>query len=386
MLVAAVGVSSPVVADSLTPAVTASGVGLVDATVDATAEVELSPGAASEAEPDVGLARELVEMRTSTSESWLRSDGSIETTVSAVPDYMRDAMVLRADPVGWVSGGDGVVPVAVSVPSSTAGAVTVSDRTGSVASTLVSIGAREAGAVEGAADAEGSVLFRGVAGGVDVRVDRTVSGVQESVIVADAASVPDSLVWSLRIDGFTPRLDGSGVVLFDGAGEEAGSIPAPFARDAAGAIDDGLKVGFDQVSDGEWVYTIGMDREWATGADREFPVVIDPPVVLGADQDCLLKSGLSGSCGWPILGVSATPKVRHSVLEFDVDTAIASVARNAAVNVEFAELGLAEENVYTSGAIDAHVVTTGWGSSASWTSPWATAGGDYVADPIPAAG
>ena len=329
--------------------------------------------------PEVTRVREVPEFASENARSFLRSDGAIETVVSAAPE--QPGAVADLVPGERTEIADG----ALTVPEDSSGAVVLDTAAGSIRSTLRNFGGKPAETVAAEATDGASVVYPGVADSVDLRVERTPRGVKEVVVVGAPDSVVGALSWTLEADGLGLSQDGQGVVFTDADGELVGVIPAPFMRDSAGAVSENVRVGLRAGGPG-WVYELTPDPAWLADPGRVYPVEIDPPLSVGADEDCALRDGAVWTCSWDTIGVSGGSTKRNSVLAFDVNAALAGGSRRAHVNVQFAELGLKDQNPISAGPIDAHVITTAWNGSANWNSPWTNPGGDYVSSPIPATG
>jgi RHS repeat-associated protein len=148
----------------------------------------------------------------------------------------------------------------------------------------------------GVAEVAGSaVTYRGVASGVDMKLEVRPGGLKETIVLA-SVQAPASLVFPLRLTGLTARLDNGQVLLKDTTGTLRGAIPAGEVADAAGHSG---RVGYELVpaADGT-ALKVTVDEGWLRSPERVFPVVVDPTVqvpVDGAAADSSMYVHGSGS-------------------------------------------------------------------------------------------
>ena len=124
------------------------------------------------------------------------------------------------------------------------------------------------------------VRYSNVYSGVDFLYELNGYNVKESILVKDRL---DSYTFSfyMEMDGLTPELkeDGS-IELTDETGEVVYLIPAPFMIDAMAAESDAVSYVITKGESESWNLTVKADADWMNSEDREFPVAIDPTVIL----------------------------------------------------------------------------------------------------------
>jgi hypothetical protein len=126
------------------------------------------------------------------------------------------------------------------------------------------------------------VTYRQVLPGTDLRLQPTVDGLKESVIL-DGPSAANLWVFPLNLRGLTPALaaDG-GVVLYDASGKQAGVIPPAYAYDSAinpksGEPSSTHKVTYRlSTQGGRAQLVMTLDASWLHAPGRAFPVTVDP--------------------------------------------------------------------------------------------------------------
>ena len=204
---------------------------------------------------------------------------------------------------------------------------------------------------------------------------------------ADGDSVKEALVlessdaarvFRFRVqasEGLTAHENSEGEVEFrDSEDRVAFAFAAPFMTDSSSTTAGGNgRVAMDIARDGNgWTLTLDPDREWLQGADREFPVTIDPTVLTGAAQDCHIRSGSRADenfCARDGIDVgydSPTTWKHRGLLKWDVTSAIPQDRL-----VTSARIGLFQFERYSSTSVDVavHEVTRGATRRRSRTTP-----------------
>ncbi|MFC3739289.1 RHS repeat-associated core domain-containing protein [Paractinoplanes deccanensis] len=249
------------------------------------------------------------------------ADGTQTTEFSAGPVNYRTAdgtwapIDTRLEPDqqagGWRNAADSVgVHLAGSAAAGTLAEVTF-DEGHSVAYSM-------AGVSGGVAGAEGStVTYRGVAPGVDLRLEAQPGGLKETVVLS-SGKAPASFVFPLKLTGLTARLAGGRVELADETGAVRGVIPAGTSVDAAGEPG---RVGYELIERaGGTALRVFVDEQWLRDPERAFPVEVDPTVQVpvdgaAADSGMYVSGGSSASGGTQLLvGSNAASYLRFGSL------------------------------------------------------------------------
>lgn len=62
------------------------------------------------------------------------------------------------------------------------------------------------------------------------------------------------------------------------------TIPAPIMFDASGAMSDRIWYDVEQIDSGVYIFKIVADEEWINSAERLFPVIVDPQIVVSGNE------------------------------------------------------------------------------------------------------
>jgi YD repeat-containing protein len=349
---------------------------------------EPEAGSGRPASSEVQIVRELVGLRTATSDTFLRSDGSRLARVYPTPVNYRAASgewvpiddTLQRAPTGWETAAS---PTPVTLPSS-------------LASSPVTVGPanRSVGfALEGASTIEGqnagpSMSYPNAQAGVNVSYSVSSEGVREVLSLASAAS-PTIYRYKLTYAaGLRPELTSAGGVAFkDTTGKVAYTMAPPTATDASlGAqLPSTAPVHYELSADGS-VLSLVLDKSWLEDPRRVFPVQVDPDIYFYEQSDCSIASSSyanSNLCGGPLyVGANTeTPKsVARSMLQFN----LASIPRDANVLYSRLALWFKADSTTSPIEIEANGLTRNFTQAATWnkydgTNAWTTPGGDFTA-------
>jgi hypothetical protein len=269
------------------------------------------------------------------------------------------------------------------LPSDLSAAVDVELGSRSVALTLR--GAHGQGVANGRTDRFANALPQ-----TSVAYTATSVGARETLTLA-SPSAPQSFTYDLGLAGdVTAHQDGPrAVAIVDGGRHAVAYLVAPWMRDDAGSVSNGLRLTLAGSS-----VTLKLDRAWLASASRQWPVTVDPDVLTfaGANQDTYISSGSPDTFvgGDPLLrvGSDGTQAIR-GLLNFQLDTALPS---GSVVDAAQLALYLESESSTTPTSVSVYGVTDPW-IDATWNQydwdyqnsaplPWNTPGGDYASAPI----
>lgn len=125
------------------------------------------------------------------------------------------------------------------------------------------------------------------------------NGLKEDIEIADS-SAPSTFHFELSAsEGITPKIAADGSVEFrDGADHLVATLPAPVMSDRSGGLAGisaaSVEYKLQPGGSGSWLLDLEASREWLNQPDRQFPVSIDPTIVLPeAFYDCTLASAPS---------------------------------------------------------------------------------------------
>ena len=271
--------------------------------------------AAGAAEELVSIVRELTEYRTATSKTYLKSDNTLETVVSAHPLHYKTAensawqeydLTLRS--AG--SGADKVyqstaAPFQVNLPqqlkTGTAIEITAGDSSVSLA-LLHTQGAtakqqkkpkkataRQRKQMQGAefmADAltlSDGVTYENAYPNTDITYEVNPSGVKESVVLSCAPTTAVSYSYQLQTKNNRPVLNPDGSVDFypqtnTDDPKPVFHLPAPLMFDAEEEYSYQIETALTK-QENDYILTYTPDLAWLTAADRTYPVVVDPSLI-----------------------------------------------------------------------------------------------------------
>ncbi len=372
----------------------ASGLGAVKAGVvqGAPALTALAPAKAAAAAAAPTVVREDVAQRTERSRTWLLSNGSRRTELSATPVHYRvgtawqpvdSTLITRGTALGPKAG-----PVGISIPKAIETApVKVAQGTESVAFQLRGAAAR-------VTTSRSTARFIGARPGVEVRYEAKASSVKETLLLSSAAAGRTPFAFDLTPStGMVPRLtSGGSVEITAGPGRRTFTIAAPWMRDARGVTSRGARYTLAKVATGRYRLTLALDQAWLQKAGRAFPVQVDPTTSVGRNVVCELRSGASANveaCSTnaaPVwVGRSGTTAYR-ALADFTSDTLGANVPREAIVRrATVTARYLDRMGDLPTRSVDVHELSRSFSGNASWSKAtsaqaWTTPGGDVVAE------
>lgn len=131
-------------------------------------------------------------------------------------------------------------------------------------------------------DDNGRIKIQGVKENTDLEYVAESDRLKENIIVNKKADKYE-YEFEIFIDGLyvTPAKNGRRLEL---RRKETGCvqyyIPTPFMTDARGAFSEGVYYEFSQLSDERLFLTVIADDAWINAEEREFPVTIDPQIVV----------------------------------------------------------------------------------------------------------
>lgn len=340
--------------------------------------------------------RELPARRTATSNTFLLSDGSLETRFFQVPVNYQDEsgdwkpigedLHEQADGSGLTNGPnsfDVFLPERVGV-----GAVRLDTGEEWISHELLGMETSAAATEENIASYE--------VGGRDVSIDMTSvsSGIKETIELADPAQ---PRVYRFRLEtsaGVTPAATDDGSIEFrDQDGSVFAQMPAPFMEDSSELRKTSSDVHYElQASaSGEWTLTVNADSEWLSDPERVWPVRIDPTTVTATPSlDCEIYRYEPGGTGGGGICSSPTRTETFATLRRPEATTIRSrglLKFNLSSIPSSASILDSSLSLYASAnplppAVMVRRLTQDWNSAVTWGArgtgaSWSTAGGAY---------
>jgi len=259
---------------------------------------------AEELAPPEGVSpsAEIESSRTLFSKTWSLGDGDRVTRVSGEAIHYRDAdgklqeldLDVQTDENGDLFAEIGAAEV--SLPEGDDPAVAIDDKGNSIELVLDSNDSEPS--------IDGSVVsFDDVLDGVNRELTVNASGVKEDLILENADSAREFTYTLSLSNGLTPRIQDDGSIAVSANGKTVFTIPAvvAFEQDSPG-LPATLEKAYSLSKTGAATWRLGVntDGEWLNDADRAWPVVIDPTIVidraLGATSEVCLKTNVSSGC------------------------------------------------------------------------------------------
>jgi RHS repeat-associated protein len=343
------------------------------------------PGVLGPAESEVGgkLGRELVDLRTRTSRTYVDSHGTRTARIFAGSVNYKaadgtwqaiDNTVARTKSGFRNQAGQYVAELPNSLSS---GAVTVQHD-----GRWVSFALQKA---KGTGQASGAqVRYAGAFSGVDATYEVGSDNLKETFSLAGPNAVRTFSFRLAMSDGLRPALRDTGVLEFtDADGNVRFSFGAPVMIDAAGARSQ--RIDYTLASDKRgWTLTTRPDDAWLDASDRKWPVAVDPGTYPVADPDCALDGSTpeTSSCAQDALRIGWDGSADHrAILRFPVDE---SLPFDAEIYASTLVLNLRSQTDSTRDPtpVAVHRVTRSWTPGASWnrydgSNRWGQPGGDY---------
>ncbi|WP_052085817.1 DNRLRE domain-containing protein [Clostridium sp. HMP27] len=124
-----------------------------------------------------------------------------------------------------------------------------------------------------------SVKFTEILEGVDLSYDILSDNVKENIIINKPIENP-TFKFNLYIKNLIPKLQKDKTIIFydeKDSNKAVFMMNAPFMVDAKGEHSENIEITLEQ-SKKDYNLTIIPNKEWINSPDREFPVVLDPPV------------------------------------------------------------------------------------------------------------
>jgi RHS repeat-associated protein len=336
----------------------------------------------------VGVVRELPELRTANSDTYLRSDGSLAAKISRAPINYRDASgswqpintTLQPSTDGSLEASTTQLPI--SLPSSLSSPVTVGGEGATVSFSLE--GARGSAAASGSTASYAEALPQ-----VTASYEAQPARLKETLSLASAAA-PSVYHYHLSTTGgLTAKLVAGTVVFSDGQGRPRYVMQTPSVADSgAKGLPDTRDVRYELSAGGSELNVV-VSSAWLSSPDRVFPVRLDPTLEYWGDEiDCVIANGAyenTSLCGGSLsVGHKESPPTTYrDLLRFNLGTAI----RRDAVILR-ARLALDEITAPSSPqTLQAFPLKTTPTNGATWntydgTHAWTEKGGDFNASPV----
>lgn len=127
---------------------------------------------------------------------------------------------------------------------------------------------------------ESKITYSDKKSNTDIQYVVTPNTVKENIIVSDASSVKESYSFDIGIGSMEYSLEKDGSVIFTENDETKFSIPAPVMMDSKLNVSYNIAVSVADNKDGTITLVYKPSQEWINSSDREFPINIDPVIVV----------------------------------------------------------------------------------------------------------
>jgi RHS repeat-associated protein len=357
--------------------------------------VDTNPALSAPPAPEPGP--EVEGERTATSQTFRRSDGSLETRIFEAPvNYLDQEGNWQPIEEGFqeADGGgveNGANSFQLSLPERLEEDPVRISQDGEWVSTQLL--ASSLAPVELDGDSAG---YESPGGGTTFEFTGMPNGLKEDIEIA-GPSEPSTFHFKLNASpGLTPQMTEEGAIEFRDAEDEALiTLPAPFMSDSAPgepALSRDVQYELSPASDGSWGLSVSADPDWLSLPERVWPVRIDPTLKLNIPTlECTYggKAGSTtqGKCGTatkelpaaylPQLN-SASDEWKRSLLRYS----LSAVPTSAYVKSATFSARSGEAALNTSG-VELRKVTQPWSEKVSWAryddnNKWSSEGGDYT--------
>ncbi len=134
------------------------------------------------------------------------------------------------------------------------------------------------------------ITYESVDENTDVQYVVSSGFVKENIIVNDKSSLKDTYSFDIEKGNLTAILDDSNNLTFKNDKKEiVFTIPAPVMTDANNAVSYDIDVTVENADKSVLTLIYTPSKEWLTGNDRVFPVVIDPVIALPSENDVIIE-------------------------------------------------------------------------------------------------
>lgn len=181
-------------------------------------------------------------------------------------------------------------------------------------------------------------------------------------IILGGADSPNTFSFLFEMDGVTLQTIDGVTAFVDSNGETVFAFEQLFAVDAVGEVTEDLSYSFTPVKETSVIVTVTLDSAYLSAADRAFPVVIDPSVVISSVQtaDTCVCSGFPNTNYYKAYqlrtGCDDDYGIRRSYIKFDIPASI------PAVGIVEARLDIEKVSGKTP-VMRAYMVVEAWSSS-----------------------
>jgi hypothetical protein len=230
-----------------------------------------------------------------------------------------------------------------------------------------------------------SVSYPGALPGADLDYQVGAQGLKESIVLAQPPAPGAAYAFTLKVGGFVPRQRSDGSIGFFGAesGTPAFVIPAPYMADAKPDVNSPYGTSYStkvsqsmswDAKSGTLHVTVRPDASWLADSSRQYPVVIDPTILVAptptdAANVMISSDGPASNydTNWRLSVGTTTTGASRALVKFPLPSV------PAGTTVTSASLRLYYDQTHTTGLnnvpLEAHQATAAWDpTKATWNS------------------
>lgn len=123
-------------------------------------------------------------------------------------------------------------------------------------------------------------IYKSIYDGIDIEYILVGNNIKENIIVNEKQDTY-SFSFEIELSKLKAELSGNEIILSDYDSDEVVYvIPAPYMLDASGEYSDSVEYSLTQNSKWKYTFTVTAAPEWINDEARQFPVTIDPTVIM----------------------------------------------------------------------------------------------------------
>lgn len=278
---------------------------------DSTSATQKTDDTASILEPSIDTAQnespvlyEIEEKRNEFSKTYIREDGSYTTVFSKQPihqnvdgEWIAVDNTLKSEEDSFVNE-SGLYDVEFPDVLSEDKAISITNEDEVLSFTVNDIG--EANAVVDGSDTDNtdtliqstssSITYASVSEGTDINYILSPEYVKENIVISNKNVLKDTYSFDINKGDLSASIDENGEVVFQNSDNETVFvIPAPVMYDAKNISSKDINVVLTDKTDSIVTLEYTPSKDWLNNSDREYPVVLDPVIVIPDFDDNVIE-------------------------------------------------------------------------------------------------
>ena len=125
---------------------------------------------------------------------------------------------------------------------------------------------------------ESQVTYENILDNVDIEYILTGTKLKENIVVSKKLK-DYTFKYEIKANGLTMSLEDNSIIARDND-KTVFCIPAPYMFDASGEISDAVTYSLEKSNGQKYILKITADKDWMDSPERNFPVTIDPTVMV----------------------------------------------------------------------------------------------------------